>query len=130
MECAMADEAVDYPARIRALGREGQGRAQIAASMQMSLSRLKAWEGSDAAIGQAVRDAETAAQAWWEEMQREAALCGARMNAAAWRAAMEWRFGDGKARAAEAGLAPSGMPLARVNIPYNGRPRRWPVGQR
>ena len=119
----MADEAVDWPARIRALGREGQGRAQIAASMQMSLARLRAWEGSDAAIGQAMRDAETAAQAWWEARQRVALRGGGRMNAAAWRAAMEWRFGDGKSRAAEA-MRP---PLARVNIPYNGRPRRKPA---
>jgi hypothetical protein len=122
----MVDEAVDWPAWIRARGGEGMGRAQIAASMRMSLSRLKRWEGSDAAVGQAMRDAETAAQAWWEEKQREALLGGARMNAAAWRAAMEWRFGDGKARAAEAARPP----LAIYEIPDNGRPRRKPVGQR
>ena len=122
----MADEVVDWPAWIRARGGEGMGRAQIAASMKISLSRLKRWEGSDAAINQAMREAETAAQAWWEEMQREAVLCGARVNAAAWRWAMEWRFGDAKGRAAEA-MRP---PMAIYEIPDNGRPRRKPVGQR
>jgi len=115
----MAD-GVDYPAWILARGREGRSRAEIARSMQMSLQRLKAWEESDAAIAQAMREAETAAQAWWEGEQRDALLEGGRVNAAAWRAAMEWRFGDAKARAAVANRPV----LARVNIPDNGRPRR------
>jgi hypothetical protein len=124
-ECAMA-EAVDYPAWIVARGGEGMGRAQIAASMRMSLQRLKAWEAADAAIAQAMREAETAAQAWWEELQCEALTAGARINAAAWRAAMEWRFGDPKSRAAAAMRAP----LARYEIPDNGKERRPRSGRR
>jgi hypothetical protein len=116
-------DVVDYPAWIVALGREGRTRAEIAGSMRMSLQRLKAWEEADAAIARAVREAETASQAWWEGEQRDALLGGARVNAGAWRAAMAWRFGDGTARAAEM----SRPVLARVNIPDNGRPRRKPV---
>jgi hypothetical protein len=115
----MAD-AVDYPAWILAQGNEGRSRAEIAYSMGMSLQRLKAWEEADAAIARAMREAETASQAWWEGEQRDALLEGGRVNAAAWRAAMEWRFGDGKARA-KAANAP---PLARYEIPDNGKERK------
>jgi hypothetical protein len=115
----MADEAVDYPAWIVARGSEGRGRAEIACSMRMSLARLQAWAERDEAIGRALRDAETAAQAWWEGAQRDAFLEGAPTNAGAWRAAMEWRFGSEKTRSKS-----RFAPLARYEIPDNGKERR------
>jgi len=113
-------DTLDWAVLILRLGHEGMSRAEIAAEIGLTLARLKAWEASDADVGKALAMADTAAQAWWEGQQREALLDGRRVNAAAWRAAMEWRFGDGKARA-KAANAP---PLARYEIPDNGKERK------
>jgi hypothetical protein len=113
--------AAEVAARVLALGREGKGRAEIAAALGVSLQRLRAMEAETAEIGAALRRAETAAQAWWEAMQREALLGGARLNAGAWREAMAWRFGG----VGKGGAAPQPAPvLARYEIPDNGKERR------
>jgi hypothetical protein len=111
---------LDYAAWIIARARDGWGRAEIADSMQMTLQGLRDWEASDAAIAEALRKAETSAQAWWELQYRDALIEGAQANAGAWLAAMEWRFGDAKSRA-KAALR---VPTARYEIPDNGKERR------
>jgi hypothetical protein len=119
-------EAAEVAARILGLGREGKGRTQIAAALGISLQRLRLMEDETPGIGVALRQAETAAQAWWEAMQCEALMAGARPSAGAWREAMAWRFGDAKARTAAANRPP----LARYEIPDNGKERKPRRGQR
>jgi hypothetical protein len=114
------DDPAALSAQILTLGREGKGRAEIAAALGVSLQRLRTMEAETPDVGAALRVAETAAQGWWEQRQREALLEGAHVNVAAWRSAMEWRFGDAKGRSAAAARAP----LARYEIPDNGKERK------
>jgi len=115
-------EAERIAAHVLELGREGRGRAEIAAALELSLGRLRTLEDEQPAIALALRRAATEAQGWWEALQREALMAGARPAAGAWREAMAWRFGA----PGRAGTAPE-PPRVRVRyeIPDNGKePRR------
>ena len=119
-------EAADAAAAIRALGRQGMGRAEIAAALGLSLHRLDAWESAEPAVAAALAVADAAARAWWAGRQREALLEGARVNAGAWREAMAWRFGAPGKGGAAAIAAPS--PRATYRIPCNLRTKLLPDG--
>ena len=119
---------LDAAAAIRALGRRGMGRAEIAAALGLSLHRLGAWEADEPAIAGALAVADAAARAWWAARQREALLQGARVNAGAWREAMAWRFGAAGKAGGAAAVAPTSPPRAILRIPCNLRTRLRPDG--
>jgi hypothetical protein len=89
-------------ARIVALGREGLGRAEIAAALDLPLSALAEMEARHPELAAAMRRAEDLERAWWEALPREALVAGGRLNAGLWRAAMAWRFGATHAAEADA----------------------------
>src|SRR5579862_1883564 len=123
----MAENGAAVADRILALGRGGCGRAEIAAALGVSLQDLAAMEGEAPDVSAALRDAQTAAQAWWERAQREALMGGARLNAGAWRSAMAWRFGD-PGKGAVAGPPAPEPPRAIYRIPCNTRTKLRPDG--
>ena len=129
----MAEVAeLDAAAAIRALGRRGMGRAEIAAALGLSLHRLDAWEADEPAVAGALAVADAAARAWWAARQREALLQGARVNAGAWREAMAWRFGAAEqpawGKGGAAAVAPVSPPRVTFRIPCNLRTRLRPDG--
>jgi hypothetical protein len=121
--------AAELAARALELGRQGCGRAEIAATLGLEMAELAALEAADADFARAMRRAGEAERAWWEAQPREALAAGARINFGAWREAMRWRWGAAEAGADEAAepAAPARQE-ARFYLPYNGRLRRLPDG--
>ncbi len=107
--------------RVLALAGGGLSWVEIAAALGLSEAELTALEAARPALALAVQRAEMLERAWWEALPREAVAAGQRFNLAGWLGVMRWRWGEGAGSPAE---PPPSRPLARVNIPYNGRPRR------
>ena len=111
---AAADSAAaadELAARVIALGRQGLGRAEIAAALDVGLAELARLEREDGALAAALARAADLERAWWEALPREALAAGARMNMGAWLGAMQWRFGaEGGAGAAPAKAAAAAKP--------------------
>jgi hypothetical protein len=124
----MADEedgGDGLEARVLALGAEGLSRVEIAAALGLGETELAALEAERPAFVAAMRRARVLEQAWWEALPREALAAGHRFNLAGWLGVMRWRWGGGVA-AAIAPAAPAAKPtapLARYEIPDNGRER-------
>jgi hypothetical protein len=112
------DPSAALTAEILRLGRKGSSRREIAAALGMTLEQLATRTRAEPEVAAALALAEEAARAWWEGLPRAAFGAGARVNLAAWRAAMTSRFGA-------AGLdgAPA-RPRAIYDIPDNGMNRR------
>jgi len=124
------DPAADLPAQIVALGREGLGYVEIAAALGVGVRELEGMARGDAAVELALDRAEAAAMAWWARGPRLAMAAGARFAWAPWRRGAEWRTeaaGRAAHGAASAAAAPA-RPLARINLPCNGRSRPLPDG--
>ncbi len=121
--------AAELAERVVRLGRDGLGRAEIAAALGVGLAELARMEGRSERLAAALVRAADAERAWWEAQPREALAAGARFSTGAWRDAMRWRFGDagaaaGRAAGAGAGVPGAGepdRPRAIYLIPDNGR---------
>ena len=125
------DPAADLPAQIVALGREGLGYVEIAAALGVGVRELEGMARGDAAVELALDRAEAAAMAWWAGLPRRAMAAKARFGWASWRRGAAWRAeaaGEPARRARSAAAAERAPPLARINLPCNGRSRPLPDG--
>jgi len=124
------DPLPDLPARIVALGGEGLGAPEIAAALGLGVRELERMARGDAAVELALDRAEAAAMAWWAGLPRQAMAAKARFAWASWRRGLAWRTeAAGHApRARSAAAAERAPPLARINLPCNGRSRPLPDG--
>src|SRR5690242_9955116 len=98
----VAAVAAEVCARVIGLGREGLGRWEIAAALDLGMAELGELEAADAGFAAAMRRAADLERAWWEAQPREALAAGVRLQVTAWREAMGWRFGGGAAAAERA----------------------------
>jgi hypothetical protein len=100
-------------------------RAEIAVELGVTLDELQARATGDAGLARALTLADEAALAWWARLPREAFAAKARFNAAAWRAAVQSRFGA--ASNGPTDEAHQGVKRARAAfvLPFNFREARW-----
>jgi hypothetical protein len=121
----------DLPTQIVALGREGLAYVEIAAALGLGVRELEGVARGDAAVELALDRAEAAAMAWWARAPRLAMAAGARFPWASWRRGVAWRAdeteGSVRARPRSAAAAVR-APLARYEIPCNGKARPLPDG--
>ena len=89
------DEADGLEGRVLALARDGLGRVEIAAALELGEADLMALERARPTLALAMRRAAALERAWWEALPREALAGGHRFNLGDWLAALRWRWGEG-----------------------------------
>ena len=150
------NQPLNLPAAILAHARRGLSRVEIASALGIPLAALEARAAGDPALAEALVLGDQAAEAWWLGLPRALLANGKSLNGAAWRAAMDWRFGArgqaGRGRAQPAASGPLGpivwtsrgpvtregrpltaaeraaLPPVEVRIPRNGREVNRPRG--
>ena len=78
--------------QIRDLAREGMSKAELALELGISRQCWSEWIEAHPEFGDAVKDAEFIAQAWWERKGRQGITMGKDFNANAWRYQVFNRF--------------------------------------
>jgi len=101
---AMCDKVVEC-------GREGMGRAEIAAELDISRDTLNEWAKLHASFSDAVSRAHDLSLAWWERQSRGGLDKGSAFNAALWGKAMSGRFPAEPYRERVEASGPGGGPI-------------------
>lgn len=81
-------------AKVIAMGRQGMGRAEIAAELDQARQTLLDWERTHPAFLDAMKRAHDLALAWWETQGRKGIWAGKQFNANAYGLQMRNRFRD------------------------------------
>mgnify|MGYP004503410371 CR=1 FL=1 len=85
---SMCSEVID-------LGKTGASKAEMAANLGVARSTFDLWEQTHPEFSEAVKEAVSWSQAWWEQKGREATFGGVEgFNATAWIFNMKNRFRD------------------------------------
>lgn len=77
---------------VRAAGKLGKSKAEIAAELSVTRSTLDAWAAAHEEFSDAVQEAHDASLAWWEAMARNNVDQGPKVNASLWSRSMSGRF--------------------------------------
>jgi hypothetical protein len=122
------DQPSKLPAAVLAHARRGLSRVEIASALGIPLAALEARAAADPALTEALVLGDQAAEAWWLGLPRALLANGKSLNGAAWRAAMDWRFGGQGQAGRGAGQPASGPALgpivwtSRGPVTRDGRP--------
>ncbi len=112
---------------VLACGKGGLARVEIAAELAVTVAALEGLAAKHPVLAEALALADEAAEAAWLALPWRVLKAGKSLNAAAWRAAMEWRFGAGASAppgtAAGAGEAPRKRRMI-IDLPNTLRARK------